>query len=82
MPEIEPGFAPGANRRVLLISIVFIIFGIGILPMSLHAFHSGEPIPMLSRGRQIYGWEGILISGLAIIVGIGGIWAVLSRMRR
>jgi hypothetical protein len=80
--HIEPGLAPGARKRVVFISILFILFGIGIIPMSLTAYRAGTPIPMLSRGREIYGWEGFVTSFLAIVVGIGGIWAVHRLKRR
>ncbi|MGI8496836.1 MAG: hypothetical protein ACR2OG_04530 [Gemmatimonadaceae bacterium] len=82
MPEkIDPGLEPGAPRRVIVISIVFILFGIVIIPMSLTAYRSGQPIPMLSKTRPIYGWEGLLISFLAVLAGIGGIWAALRKIK-
>ncbi len=77
--EIDPGFAPGTNRRVITISIVFIVFGIVLFPIALSAFRSGQPISMLSNRRPIYGWEGLLISVLSVIIGIGGVWAVSRR---
>ncbi len=82
MPDqIDPGFAPGAKKRVLLISVVFIVFGIILAPMSLDAYHSGQPIKMISNRHQVFGWEGLLISFASIVIGIGGIWAALRRGR-
>ncbi len=83
MPDqIDPGFAPGARKRVLLISVVFIVFGIILGPMALDAFRSGEPIKMISNRHQVFGWEGLLISFGSIVIGIGGIWAALRHRRR
>jgi hypothetical protein len=73
--EIDPGFEPGVVKRVTIISIVFLVFGIVIIPMSLTAFRSGESIPMLSHNRPIYGWEGFVISFFAELIGVGGLWA-------
>ena len=80
--QIDPGFKPGASRRVIILSIVFILFGIGMIPMSLTAYRTGTPISLLSRGRPIYGWEGFLISFLSVIIGIGGIWAALRHRHK
>ncbi len=74
--EVDPNLTPGWQRRVLFFSIAFIIFGIIIIPMSLTAYRSGHPIPMLTKTRPIYGWEGFPISFLSEVIGIGGIWAV------
>jgi len=80
--EIDPGFKPGVVRRVIIISCVFILFGVAIIPMSITAWNSGESIPMLSRGRAIYGWEGFAIAFLSVVVGIGGIWAAIRHKRQ
>ena len=82
MPDqIDPGFTPGARKRILLISSVFIGFGIVLFPMALAAYRSGEPIHMISNRQQVYGWEGLLISFLSVIVGIGGIWGAMRRRK-
>lgn len=80
--EVDPGFKPGVVRRVIMISSALILFGIAIIPMSITAWNSGQPIPMLSRGRQIYGWEGFVIAFFAVVVGIGGIWAAVRHKRQ
>ncbi len=79
--QIDPGFTPGARKRILLISGVFIGFGLVLFPMALAAFRSGEPIRMISNRQQVYGWEGLLIAFLSVVIGIGGIWGVMRRKR-
>ena len=77
--KIVPGREPGENRRVVFISIVLLIFGVAITPMSLAAFRSGEEIPLLTKTRPIYGWEGLLTAALSEIVGCAGLWVVWRR---
>ena len=70
------------ERRVIVISIIFIVFGLGIIPMSLSAFRSGQPIALFSHDRPIYGWEGFLTTICAELAGVGGIWGVMRKRRR
>jgi hypothetical protein len=80
--DYDPNLSPGWERRTIVIAIILILFGIAIIPMSITAYRSGQPIPMLTRERPIYGTEGFFITFCCVMVGIGGIWAVKRKKRR
>lgn len=80
--DYDPNLSPGWERRTIVIGIILIIFGIGIIPMSITAFRTGQPIPLLTGRRTIYGQEGFFITACAVTAGLAGIWAVKRKKGR
>ena len=80
--ETERGFESGSAKRITIISIFFIVFGIALIPMSITAIRSGQPIPLLSRTRPVYGGKVLRRALGAELIGVGGLWAASRRRRR
>jgi hypothetical protein len=77
----DPNLSPGWERRYIVIAIILILFGIGIIPMSITAYRTGQPIPLLSGHRTYYGWQGFLVTFCCVSAGLAGIW-VSTRTKR
>jgi hypothetical protein len=71
----------GWERRNVVIGIILIVFGIGIIPMSLAAYRTGQPIPLLSGHRTFYGWQGFFVTFCCVTAGLAGIWASRRKTR-
>jgi hypothetical protein len=80
--DYDPNLSPGWERRTMVIGIILIVFGIGIIPMSITAFRSGQPIPLLSGRRSIYGPEGFFITLCCVAAGLAGIYAAKRKKSR
>jgi hypothetical protein len=80
--DYDPNLSPGWERRNIVIGIILIMFGIGIIPISITAFRSGQPIPLLSLKRNIYGAEGFFITFCSVTFGLLGIWAAKRKKGR
>jgi hypothetical protein len=80
--DYDPNLSPGWERRTMVIGIILIIFGIGIIPMSITAYRTGHPIPLLTGRRTIYGPEGFFISFCSVAAGLAGIWAAVRKKGR
>ncbi len=80
MNKITPGIQT-SPRGLIGISVVFIVFGIVVFFLAMSALKTGKDIELLSHDRAINGYEGLFIAFLGVLIGVGGIWAVL-RMKR
>jgi len=62
---------------MILMCVVFMILGVYMITLGLPAIQSGEPIHGLSPTYAFSGYEATGGGIVGILVGIGGIWAVL-----
>ena len=79
--DYDPNLSPGWERRNIVIAIILILFGIGIIPMSITAYRTGQPIPLLSGHRTFYGWQGFFVTICCVAAGVAGIWATKRKKR-
>jgi hypothetical protein len=77
----DPKLSPGLERRYIVIGIILILFGIAIVPMSLTAYRTGQPIPLLSGRRTVYGGQGFFVTFCCVTAGLAGIWATTRKRR-
>jgi hypothetical protein len=83
MPQdYDPNLSPGWERRNMVIGIILILFGIGIVPMSLTAYRTGQPIPLLSGHRTFYGIQGFFVTFCCVTAGLAGIYAAKRKKAR
>jgi hypothetical protein len=75
----NPKLSPGWERRHVVIGIILIVFGLAIIPMSLSAYRSGQPIPMFSGDRAVSGSEGFVITFSCVALGLAGIYAAKGK---
>jgi hypothetical protein len=80
--DYDPNLSSGWPRRNIVIGIILILFGIGIIPMSLTAYRTGQPIPLLSGHRSFYGWQGFFVTFCCVAAGVAGIWGSMRNKRR
>jgi hypothetical protein len=72
----DPKPSPGTGRGNIVIGMILILFGIAIIPMSLTAYRTGQPIPLLSGRRSVvHGAQGFFVTFCCVAAGLAGIWA-------
>jgi hypothetical protein len=79
--DYDPNLSPGWERRNIVIGIILILFGIGIIPISITAYHSGQPIALLSGHRTYSGAQGFFVTCCCVAAGVAGIWAAKRKKR-
>ena len=79
---MDPAVPKKSQRGFVVFCLVFLAFGIYLFPLGVNAFRTGMPVRGLSISKK-YDWlevMGTLIG--AILVGAGGIWAVIRERRQ
>jgi uncharacterized membrane protein len=79
--DYDPKLSPGWERRHIVIGVILILFGIAIIPMSLAAYRTGQPIPLLSGHRTYSGVQGFFVTFCCVAAGVAGIWATKRKKR-
>jgi hypothetical protein len=75
----------GTKRQSLwsgLLWIVFIVFGVWLLPQGIAAMFTGEKVHTISHNASYYGWEVMLTSLGAMAFGVFGLWTLIQSRRR
>jgi hypothetical protein len=75
---VQPGIQT-SPKGLLALCAAFVGFGVIVFFKALTAIRTHAYIAELSRRRQIDGYEGMLIAACAVVVGVGGVWAVLRK---
>lgn len=79
---MDPNAPRKSQRGFVAFCLIFIGFGIYLFPLGVNAFRTGMPVRGLSLGKQ-YDWLEVMFTSVAaILIGVGGIWAVLRERRR
>ncbi len=68
-----------SKKGLILLCVVFIAFGIYLWIAGAGAMKTGALIRNLSPTHAYEGYEVVFFGTLSVIVGVGGIWAVLRK---
>ena len=79
--DYDPKLSPGWQWRNIVIGMILILFGIGIIPVSITAYRTGRPISLLSGHRSYSGAQGFIVTFCCVAAGLAGIWSSMRKRR-
>lgn len=80
---MDPNAPRKSRRGVLVLCLVFIAVGIYLSLLAVGSFKSGNPVRGLTLGGRAYDWLDLTLRSIGfILVGAGGIWAVVRERRQ
>jgi hypothetical protein len=79
---MDPAIPRKSQRGFVVFCLILLAFGIYLFPKGVNAFRTGMDVRDLAIGKS-YDWlEVMTVSIGTILIGAGGIWAVIRERRR